>query len=298
MLILYYHNVVNTPLDEFDRKLSRIYVDEFAEQMRQVAAHYRPVSLEAMFEMLQKGEVDPKAVVITFDDGYAGVITYALPILKQLSIPATIFVVMNHVGDAELLHFDELEIAFRLTSIETLDVSFAGERAFRLASAHAKVDMMKRLKKLMKSMPNAERLSAQDELLEKLAVDRSERLAYRNSHEKFWTASWEDLRRAQQDGLAVGSHTCSHPVLSRLARNELEHEIRDAYARLREEISGDFLPFAYPYGTAASIDGDAPALVKEAGYTCALTTLPGKNQSETDPFLLHRVEFESLMWPF
>src|SRR5215467_7409959 len=107
MLILYYHNVVNTPLDEFDRKLSRIYVDEFAEQMRQVATHFRPVSLAAMFEMLQKGETDPKAVAVTFDDGYAGVITYALPILKQLRIPATIFVVMDHVGASDLLHFDE-----------------------------------------------------------------------------------------------------------------------------------------------------------------------------------------------
>lgn len=301
MLILYYHNIVNTPLDEFDRKLSRIHVDEFAAQMRQVAKEFHPISLAEMFSLLVEGKSDPKAVAVTFDDGYFGVVAHGLPVLRELGIPATVFVVTDHVrepGVFRLMHFDELEVAFRLTSASSLDLRFAGHRVIPMSSAHARVDGMKQLKKLLKVIPDATRQQFQQVTLEELGVQAPEMGSYGSSEEKFRTASWDELREARDAGLSVGSHTCSHRVLSQLERGELEHEVLDSLTRLRERLDADFLPFAYPYGSAESIGAETPALVQKAGYSCALTTISGKNAPPLDPFLLRRVEFEALNWPW
>lgn len=301
MLIVYYHNVVNDPLDEFDRKLSRLHVDEFARQMRRLAEEFRPVSLEEMLSMMAEGESDPKAVAVTFDDGYYGVVRHALPVMNEFGVPATVFVVTDYVrgsGGPPLMHFDELEVAFRLTSAATLDPGFAGERPSRLSSAHAKVDAMKRLKKRMKLMPDAERRRLHGEILERLGVSPEEAAAYAAPLEKFRTATWDELRESKGAGLSAGSHTCSHRVLSRLERGELEDEVVRSFARLREELGPGALPFAYPYGSEDSIGAEAPLLVSRAGYSCGLTTVQGRNTPALDPFLLKRVEFEALDWPW
>lgn len=301
MLIVYYHNVVNDPLDEFDRKLSRLHLDEFARQMRRLAKEFRPVSLEEMLSMLAAGESDPKAVAVTFDDGYYGVVRHALPVMSEFGVPATIFVVTDYVrgnGVPRLMHFDELEVCFRLTSAAALDLGSAGERPSRLSSAHARVDAMKRLKKRMKLMPDGERRRLHDEVLERLGVSPEEAAAYAVSEEKFRTATWDELRGSRGAGLSVGSHTCSHRVLSRLERGELEDEVLRSFARLREELGPGPLPFAYPYGGEDSIGAEAPVLASRAGYSCGLTTVQGRNTPGLDPFLLKRVEFEALDWPW
>jgi len=54
---------------------------------------FRTVSLEQAF-----GEFQEKSVVITFDDGYEGVYTYAFPILKELGFTASLFVISGYIG--------------------------------------------------------------------------------------------------------------------------------------------------------------------------------------------------------
>jgi glycosyltransferase involved in cell wall biosynthesis/peptidoglycan/xylan/chitin deacetylase (PgdA/CDA1 family) len=60
---------------------------------------YHPISLEQLLACQRENIMPPAySVVITFDDGYADNYTYALPILRQYDIPATIFIVTSFVG--------------------------------------------------------------------------------------------------------------------------------------------------------------------------------------------------------
>lgn len=62
---------------------------------------YRVVSLrQAVMERQEKGEWPDKSIVLTFDDGYANVHKYALPVLVRHGFGATVFVVAGHVGRA------------------------------------------------------------------------------------------------------------------------------------------------------------------------------------------------------
>lgn len=299
MLILYYHNVLPTALDEFDRRLSRIHVEDFARQMGHLAEHYRPVSLDVLLAQLRAGEADPRSVAVTFDDGYYGVVEHALPVLRRFRIPATVFVVTDFVrgpGAPRLLHFDEIEIAFRLTEARALDLGFMGGGAAQFATVRDRVECMKRVKKHLKQVPDHERQRLQHSIMEQLAVSPAQALAYAQTEEKYRTLSWDELRAASGEDFAVGSHTCSHRVLSRLEPSELEREIFGARERLRAELKLDAVPFAYPYGGPEHIGADADRAVRQAGYTCALTTIPGTNKPAGDTFSMKRLEFEMLQW--
>jgi peptidoglycan/xylan/chitin deacetylase (PgdA/CDA1 family) len=83
--------------------------------------------------------------------------------------------------------------------------------------------------------------------------------------------TWEQLGALRDAGWEIGSHTCSHPRLSRLADAPLARELSES-RRACEARFGTCRTLALPYG-----DGDARVLAaaREAGYV-AVAGLPGR----------------------
>jgi peptidoglycan/xylan/chitin deacetylase (PgdA/CDA1 family) len=99
-------------------------------------------------------------------------------------------------------------------------------------------------------------------------------------------ASWDDLEAAAAKGVAVGSHTRSHPVLPELAPEDLEDELAGSLADLRRHLP-DVLPvLAYPHGRHDTATRHAAAA---AGYRAGYTTAPGRNGAGSDPYRLSRI---------
>ena len=97
------------------------------------------------------------------------------------------------------------------------------------------------------------------------------------------TMTWDELRALAGDGIAIGSHTVSHPHLPRLADDELARELRDSKARVEEEMGRPCPTLAYPYGDH---DARVRAAARAAGYerAYALKARPG------DPWESPRVD--------
>lgn len=60
--------------------------------------------------------------------------------------------------------------------------------------------------------------------------------------------AWDDLRRLAAAGWEIGSHSCSHPFLSRLGQAELEQELGESRRRVEQELGRPCRSLAYPYG--------------------------------------------------
>ncbi|MDJ0903486.1 MAG: polysaccharide deacetylase family protein [Xenococcus sp. MO_188.B8] len=297
MFIVYYHNVLDTSLDKFDKRCSRINVESFAQQMQYFATHFNPISLETMLSQLSVGNPDKKGVVITFDDAYYGVFAHAAPVLKRFNIPATVFVVTNHVrsGDsAPLLHFDEIEVAFRLTKLKAINLDFLNGEVVPIDSKKVRVACMKSVKRKLKLLPEHQRESCHRILLNRLKISQEEALAYGQTQEKFQTMSWDEIRSLMDGEWTIGAHTRSHRTLSQLSDADLEREIHGSLEDLQRELGLTEIPFAYPYGEKEHIGLKAPELVQQAGYSCGLTTQPGRNSLSVDNFLLHRMTYTEL----
>jgi peptidoglycan/xylan/chitin deacetylase (PgdA/CDA1 family) len=78
----------------------RVAPGEFEEQLRYLRdAGFRGVGLEDWRRaMAQHSPLPGRAVLITFDDGYADFLTEAWPLLRRYGFPATVFLVAEEVG--------------------------------------------------------------------------------------------------------------------------------------------------------------------------------------------------------
>jgi len=102
--------------------------------------------------------------------------------------------------------------------------------------------------------------------------------------EELRTMSWDELRSLGEHGIAVESHTVSHPHLPSLSDEELENELRAAKRRLEEELGGPCRFLAYPFGDC---DDRVRAAARSAGYDAAFG-LPG-DPTGRDRFEVFRV---------
>jgi peptidoglycan/xylan/chitin deacetylase (PgdA/CDA1 family) len=103
-------------------------------------------------------------------------------------------------------------------------------------------------------------------------------------------ASWNELRAAVDEGVAIGSHTRRHWSLSDSSAERLVDELVGSLADLRERL-GDVLPIvAYPHGHH---DGSTRTAAASAGYRAAYTTAPGRNSAGMDPYALRRISVKS-----
>lgn len=97
--------------------------------------------------------------------------------------------------------------------------------------------------------------------------------------------SWEQVRQMSDNNISFGSHTLTHPFLTRIPRKEAEREIHLSKEIIEQKIGKSVTTFAYPTG---DFNSEIKEIVKEAGYTCAVTTVPGKNGMHDDIHALKR----------
>lgn len=102
-LIIAYHRVK----DEMDAHLRPTKVADFERQMRYLAKAYHPMPLETMARHLRNGmPLPPRAIAVTFDDGYCDNYENAYPVLKEYRIPATVFITTEFIGTGQIPAWD------------------------------------------------------------------------------------------------------------------------------------------------------------------------------------------------
>lgn len=88
-------------------------------------------------------------------------------------------------------------------------------------------------------------------------------------------------------GHAIGSHTLTHPYLTRIPNAQAREEIAASRKELEDAFGVEVAHFCYPYG---DFNDEIRALVIEAGYRTACTVRFGVNTAADDPFALKRIK--------
>ena len=86
-------------------------------------------------------------------------------------------------------------------------------------------------------------------------------------------------------GHDIGSHTLTHPFLTRLSTAQAREEVTASRKKLEDLFSRPILHFCYPYGDWNEAVRD---LVAAAGYKTACTTDAGVNTAAESPLSLKR----------
>jgi peptidoglycan/xylan/chitin deacetylase (PgdA/CDA1 family) len=276
--ILTYHRVArseNTP-DLNPRTISAA-PQVFAQQMRMLARKYRVVSMEEVLHAgLAKKNLPAAAVLLTFDDAYCDFGEIAWPILRRENLPVTLFVATGYPDHPErAFWWDRLHRAFCQSAQKKITLAPVGELDLR--SPQALHESLKRTQNYVKTLPHDAALHFIDDIC--LRMDG--RLAPRKS-----VLSWDELRELEREGVTLGAHTVSHPIMTKLALDRVRFEITQAQQDLQREIGKTLPIFCYPSG---GHDDTVVALLREEGFQLAFTTLDGQNDlRRVDPLRLRR----------
>lgn len=98
-----------------------------------------------------------------------------------------------------------------------------------------------------------------------------------------------EILKMTGDGMNIGSHTISHPDLTKLSPEKARKEIWESKAKFKE-WGIEAKDFAYPAG---KYNEEVVKMVKEAGYQSAVTTQSGKAKNTDDFLSLPRVRVEN-----
>jgi peptidoglycan/xylan/chitin deacetylase (PgdA/CDA1 family) len=103
--VLCYHDIAPEA-----RGRLRMSVRTFEGQMRYLKAQgYTVVSLAGLLEFAAlRRQLPRKTVVLTFDDGWKSFRQHAVPILRELGFPATLFIYTDFIGGGAALTWDDL----------------------------------------------------------------------------------------------------------------------------------------------------------------------------------------------
>lgn len=218
--VLLYHRV--NPYDFADlgpvsREL-RVMPNDFQWQLRHLARQgFRAVSIDTFRAMINGATPrDPRAVLITFDDGYEDNLLFAAPALTEARAPALLFIATGFLN----------RLSGDLWSYG--DATKAG---------------------------------------------------------RFLTAA--QVSEIAAMGVAIGSHTVSHPRMTLHGDDALVAELSASRRVLETLTNRPVDSFAYPEG---DVDARVEALVRRSGYSTAFTTETGPVGQGANPLRLRRTE--------
>lgn len=97
---------------------------------------------------------------------------------------------------------------------------------------------------------------------------------------------WQQLRELAQAGVEIGSHSLTHPYLSKIPREKAKREIEDSKKLLEDKLGVQIRAFCYPYG---DYNHEVRDLVMQAGYLMAFTTKAGSFEQSENLFEIRRI---------
>ncbi len=276
--ILAYHMISESPNGFFPEDS----LHDFALQIGYLKKNYDVLSLEEIAERISEGKSVRRCAAITFDDGFRDNYEKAYPILKRYQIPATIFLTTGSIDNKEAPWFIKFRFLFMHSQKSCLDIGLGGETTnFPLANAHDRRRASDRLMRYLQTCPNEERLRVLNALPTLLEVEPTGNL-------DMLMLTWEQIREMSRNGIHFGAHTITHPVLSQISTEIMRLEIESSKAVIEEKTGRAVKTFAYPFGRKEHYPRNAPAVLKDLGFTCAVTTEPGENAANAPLYELKR----------
>jgi peptidoglycan/xylan/chitin deacetylase (PgdA/CDA1 family) len=292
LLVLNYHRLGNPDDDLFDPGVFSATAEEFDNQITYLQRRVSLVTLEEALSFIN-GTIREKTarcrVLITFDDGYMDNYTIAYPILRSYDAQGVFFLATSMVGSCHVPWWDQIAYL----------VNTARRRRFTLRyPANLAVDIdrcglaacLQKILKLYKKIENSDPERFIRELTEEADGDATPQTMRR-------FLNWDEAREMIKGGMAIGSHTHSHHVLSQLTQERQCEELIKSRAILKEELGVEAKVLAYPVGGKTSFTNQTQALALKAGYRAAFSFYGGTNfQGSTSLYDIGRIGIGGQSW--
>lgn len=245
--------------------------------LRNNLAHLRKhgfefLSLSEIYDRFERGDAFSKpAVAFTVDDGYEDFARLGAPVFAEFDCPVQLFATTGFIDRQLWMWWDRVEFICDHADGESI-VLEVGERLVQLptGSVEERRNSALQLCEVLKGCRDAVRLEAIAALAAIAGVSPPTEapVCYR-------AVEWGQLASLRKQGVSVGPHSVTHPILSQVTDEQSASEIRESWRRVRTELPGSPPIFCYPNGYATDFTAREFQLLEEAGLRAAMTCLDG-----------------------
>jgi peptidoglycan/xylan/chitin deacetylase (PgdA/CDA1 family) len=285
LLVLSYHRIGNPDQDLFDPGVFSATADQFDDQISYLKRHVSLVTLPEALAFID-GSIEEKTrrcrALLTFDDGYLDNYEIAYPILRSHGAQGVFFLTTGMVGSCQVPWWDRIAYLVRTARRRRFTLCYPADLPVDI-DENGLTESLRNILKSYKQPDNSDPARFIQELAEKAEGENVPETLRR-------FLDWGEAREMAAGGMAIGSQTHSHQVLSQLGPDQQFHELSASRAMLKEHLGVDADALVYPVGARASFTDRTQKLAREAGYRAAFsfyggTNLPGK----TSPYDVNRI---------
>lgn len=302
-LVLAYHRVQPPSCDPWSLGVSP---ENFAAHLAIIRRHCQPVSLRALAQALRERRRLPRGIVVTFDDGYLDNLTQAAPLLRQFEVPATVFIASAFLDQSHEFWWDELEqlLLHPGQLPPTLELTIGGQagrwpldgdatwtpadfhrhHAWRAGGAEGPTRRHHAFAALHRILVALDDLQRHEVMEQLRSCHRGPGRAAREGYRPLTRSEVRALGRCE--GIDIGAHTHSHPLLDVLPIEAQREEILRGKRELESLLQRSIRSLAYPYGRHSAT---TTSLVRTLGFDCACTVQAGDVRGDSDPLQLNRM---------
>lgn len=257
-------------------------VNLFREQIAFMKSNFNIVTMEQVLEAISTKEKLPeKALLLTFDDGYADNYTVAMPVLEEYGVQGSFFIPGKTFTTHQLLDVNKIHYVLASANIYNLiedlkkEMDYYRGQEFQYAPTEelfAKYAVASRfdiketvfVKQMLQTvLPEKLRNIISSKLFAKYVGVTEEQLAYELYMSK------EQIRTMKRHGMFIGIHGYDHYWLGNLPVEQMENDISLALDALDEFVDRKQWVMNYPYG---NYNKDVLAYISKQGACLGLTT--------------------------
>jgi peptidoglycan/xylan/chitin deacetylase (PgdA/CDA1 family) len=283
--VFYYHVISDDDLPHIRHLYAYKGVEAFREDLRFLAANYKPVSLEDLAKHVAgEGSLPPRAIHLTFDDGFREMAETVAPILLEMGIPATFFLNTAFLDNRELCYLNLASLA--VSRLPHADPSRA-EAARQLLQEHDAYSGELESSILDIDWSRRQLVSGAASLL---GVDAGSFL--QQSSPYLTTAQVKGLI---SQGFAIGGHSVDHPCYGLIPVSEQLRQTTVCMDHIRESFSPPVPAFAFPHSDQGVTPGFFDKAYEQTGLNLSFGTAGPYREAERRH--LQRVSLERPVWP-
>ncbi len=288
-IILLYHRIVDQNSSYLNKgAVVHHPVKDFRKEISYFKRNFQIVSIDEVVSHLKSGKGFRRpSIAITFDDGFLDNYTLAYPVLKKHGVPATIYLTTSLVGTTDTIWTEKVGLAFSETKKDHLNFStILGDKTVSIKTKEEKEKANSDIPEALKLRPDDERRRLIQQLFEKLGVNE---MSGRHSGERMML-NWDEVREMKKDGITVGSHSHTHPILSRMPIQKAKDEILHSKKIIEKNVEVEVKHFSFPNGREEDFSEELRDYCREIGFESTCSVVYGANDaSEGNAFALKRV---------
>jgi len=254
LTVFMYHSVTEDATRNWGPWRYAVTPAEFEAQISAIADTYNVVTMDDVASHIGESEftLPENAAVVTFDDGYRDTLTQALPVLERHSVPATIYVTTDLLGEPHGPFEFRLAEALRNRSHPLSSSDIGIEFQDPLPN---KIDLLYQFLR--------DKLNKNTDILEKVEQGSPSGTAMLTNKQVQVISEHELIK--------IGAHGHNHVHLTTLSKSDVNKNISACISILKDTIGHSPRHFSYPYG---SYNSDVISAVEELGFITAVTTRP------------------------